>query len=235
MSGSGFYVVLEGEAIVKVGDDELNRLRQGEFFGEISTLLGDPHGRRDAGTPLRVLEIPGPKLEAFLLNYPRVMLRSSRRRRAAAGSARLAILDRPSPPGEYPVVVVGSGPGGLQTSYSSLARGRPACRPLPGRGAGRHVPKVADLPAPASWTKPDAPVERGTREYEWYDHNSLVADDPECRALVAAEMDRAFIVPRALRCHADWPRSPRGEALPSAATAAGSRRRRREWVHADDL
>ena len=24
-----------------------------------------------------------------------------------------------------------------------------------------------------SWTKPDAPFERGTREYEWYDHNSL--------------------------------------------------------------
>jgi CRP-like cAMP-binding protein len=76
MSGTGFYVILDGEAIVKVGDEELNRLRQGEFFGEISTLL-DEALTADviADTPLRVLEIPGPKLEAFLLNYPRVMLR----------------------------------------------------------------------------------------------------------------------------------------------------------------
>jgi CRP-like cAMP-binding protein len=69
-------VILDGEAIVKVGDDELNRLRQGEFFGEISTLLGEAlTADVIADTPLRVLEIPGPKLEAFLLDYPRVMLR----------------------------------------------------------------------------------------------------------------------------------------------------------------
>ena len=61
---------------VKLGDEELNRLRPGEFFGEISTLLGDPlTADVIAETPLRVLEIPGPKLEAFLLTYPRVMYR----------------------------------------------------------------------------------------------------------------------------------------------------------------
>jgi CRP-like cAMP-binding protein len=76
MSGTGFYLILDGEAIVKVGEDELNRLRQGEFFGEISTLLGAAlTADVIAATPLRVLEIPGPKLEAFLLDYPRVMLR----------------------------------------------------------------------------------------------------------------------------------------------------------------
>jgi thioredoxin reductase len=46
-----------------------------------------------------------------------------------------------------------------------------------------------------SWSKPDAPVEPGTRAYEWYDHNSLVADDPKHQALVPAFMDRAFMVP----------------------------------------
>ena len=76
MSGTGFYVILDGEAIVKIGDDELNRLRPGEFFGEISTLLGEPlTADVIAETPMRVLEIPGPKLEAFLLRYPRVMYR----------------------------------------------------------------------------------------------------------------------------------------------------------------
>ena len=46
-----------------------------------------------------------------------------------------------------------------------------------------------------SWTKPDAPFEPGTREYEWYDHNSLVGDEPEHQALVRGFMDRAYDVP----------------------------------------
>jgi CRP-like cAMP-binding protein len=76
MSGSGFYVILDGEASVTLGEEELNRLRQGDFFGEISTLLDEPlTADVTAETPVRVLEIPGPRLEAFLLSYPRVMLR----------------------------------------------------------------------------------------------------------------------------------------------------------------
>ena len=76
MSGTGFYVILDGEASVKVNEDELNRLRAGDFFGEVSTLLGEPlTADVTAETAVRVLEIPGSKLEALLLNYPRVMLR----------------------------------------------------------------------------------------------------------------------------------------------------------------
>jgi CRP-like cAMP-binding protein len=76
MSGTGFYVVLDGEAIVQIGGEELNRLRTGDFFGEVSTLLGtDPTADLVAAGPLRCLEIPGPKLEAFLFDYPRVMFR----------------------------------------------------------------------------------------------------------------------------------------------------------------
>ena len=76
MSGSGFYVILDGEASVTLGGEELNRLRQGDFFGEISTLLDEPlTADVTAETPVRVLEIPGPRLEAFLLSYPKVMLR----------------------------------------------------------------------------------------------------------------------------------------------------------------
>ena len=76
MSGSGFYVVLDGEAIVQLGGQERSRLRAGDFFGEVSTLLGTgPTADIVAAGPLRCLEIPGPQLEAFLLDYPRVMFR----------------------------------------------------------------------------------------------------------------------------------------------------------------
>jgi CRP-like cAMP-binding protein len=76
MSGSGFYVILDGEATVTLGDQQLNVLRSGDFFGEISTLLGEPlTADITATTPVHVLEIAAPKLEAFLLSYPQVMLR----------------------------------------------------------------------------------------------------------------------------------------------------------------
>ena len=75
--------------------------------------------------------------------------------------------DRPFPPGDYPVVVVGTGPGGLQASYS-LRRLRVDHALLsqdeaPG-GMFRRFPLYDRL---VTWTKPHAPAPRGTRPYKW--------------------------------------------------------------------
>jgi thioredoxin reductase len=103
--------------------------------------------------------------------------------------------DRPFPPGEYPIVVVGSGPGGLQTSYCLSRLGvehAVISRDDEPGGMFRFFPIYQRL---LSWTKPDASFEPGTREYEWYDHNSLVGDEPEHQAAILPFMDRSYMVP----------------------------------------
>jgi thioredoxin reductase len=99
------------------------------------------------------------------------------------------------PPGDYDVVVVGSGPGGLQTAYFlgrlGVRHAVVSADDAPG-GMFRRWPIFQRL---LSWSKPDAPFARDSREYEWYDHNSLLADEPELRGLVPGFMDRTWAVP----------------------------------------
>jgi thioredoxin reductase len=97
--------------------------------------------------------------------------------------------DRPFAPGDYPVVVVGSGPGGLQTSYYLRRLGVDhaviSADPAPG-GMFRRFPFFQRL---LSWTKPYGPVAREDRFYEWYDWNSLLAEEPEHKAIMPTLMD----------------------------------------------
>jgi thioredoxin reductase len=105
------------------------------------------------------------------------------------------VTDKPFPPGDYPVVVVGSGPGGLQASYCLSRLGIDHAVLSADEGPGgmfRWAPVFQRL---LSWSKPDAPFEPGTREYEWFDHNSLLAEEPEHAALVPQLMDRTYMVP----------------------------------------
>ena len=97
--------------------------------------------------------------------------------------------ERPFPPGEYPLIVVGSGPGGLQLSYCLTRLGIEHAvlsrDPAPG-GMFRRFPFFQRL---LSWTKAYAPAERGTRAYERYDWNSLLAEDPADQAVMVDLMD----------------------------------------------
>jgi CRP-like cAMP-binding protein len=76
LKGSGLFVILDGDAVVRIGDQEVTRFGPGEFFGEISVLTGDPpNADVQALTQLRCLVIPGPDFEPFLIEHPRVLFR----------------------------------------------------------------------------------------------------------------------------------------------------------------
>src|SRR2546423_6945734 len=107
----------------------------------------------------------------------------------------VAAADRPFPPGAYPVVVVGSGPGGLQLSYAlnrlGVRHALISADDAPG-GMFRRWPFFQRL---LSWTKPFAPEERGTRYYERYDWNSLIGDEDRLRAIQPGLMDGSSYFP----------------------------------------
>jgi CRP-like cAMP-binding protein len=76
LSGSAFYLILEGEASVRVDGVERAKLARGDFFGELSILLGEPPTADVVAlAPLRCATLAGPQLEAFLTRHPRVMFR----------------------------------------------------------------------------------------------------------------------------------------------------------------
>jgi CRP-like cAMP-binding protein len=88
LSGGAFHVIVDGEAAVVVDGTERARLGRGDFFGEVSILLGEaPIADIVATRPLRCLVLAGPAVEAFLVAHPRVMFRmlqaQARRLRAA--------------------------------------------------------------------------------------------------------------------------------------------------------
>ena len=57
MGGSGFHIILEGEAAVIVDGTERARLGRGEFFGEVAILLGEsPIADITATSTLRCLK-----------------------------------------------------------------------------------------------------------------------------------------------------------------------------------
>jgi len=75
-SGSGFFVILDGDVAVRVDGEDVATLGKGDFFGEISLLLGEPPvADVVAQGSVRALQLAGPVLRDFLLAYPQVMYR----------------------------------------------------------------------------------------------------------------------------------------------------------------
>lgn len=96
---------------------------------------------------------------------------------------------RPFPPGDYPLVVVGTGPGGLQLSYDLGALGIEHALISKDSGPGgmfRRFPMFGRL---ITCSRPHAIVECGCTEYFRYDWNSMVAYDPMHQALVTEFME----------------------------------------------
>ena len=74
LSGSAFHVILEGDAIVVIDGNERATLARGDFFGEVSILLGQPPVADIVATrELRCLVLAGHLVQPFLLDNPPVM------------------------------------------------------------------------------------------------------------------------------------------------------------------
>ena len=76
LSGSGFFVILEGNATIHVNGEARWTLGPGDFFGETSLLTGGtPTADVVATSLLRCAVVPGPEFEQFLLARPRFLYR----------------------------------------------------------------------------------------------------------------------------------------------------------------
>jgi CRP/FNR family transcriptional regulator, cyclic AMP receptor protein len=75
-SGTGFYVILDGDAAVRIDGEDRAKLSRGDFFGELSILLNEPPSADVVAlTPLRCLVLPRTELQNWLVSLPWVTLR----------------------------------------------------------------------------------------------------------------------------------------------------------------
>jgi CRP/FNR family cyclic AMP-dependent transcriptional regulator len=76
VSGSAVYVILDGSASIVIDGQERATLGRGDFFGEVSILLGEPPVADVVATQtLRCLVLAGADVHQFLLANPPVMYR----------------------------------------------------------------------------------------------------------------------------------------------------------------
>jgi CRP-like cAMP-binding protein len=88
--GREFLVIIEGDATVRKGDHEINRLGAGDFFGEIALVKQQPRSATvTAETPIRALVITDRSFRTLLDHSPDIESKVM-----SAVSARLAPDDQ---------------------------------------------------------------------------------------------------------------------------------------------
>ena len=105
------------------------------------------------------------------------------------------LTERPFPPGRYPLVLVGSGPGALQLAYCLRRLGIDHAVLSDDSAPGGMFRRWPIFQRMLSWTKPFAEYERGTPGYERFDWNSLLAEEPANRAVMPHVMDGTSYFP----------------------------------------
>jgi CRP-like cAMP-binding protein len=76
LTGSGFFVIVEGTCSIRIDGEERAQLGRGDYFGEVSILLGEPPvADVVALSPVRCVVLAGPDVEGFLTANPRVSFR----------------------------------------------------------------------------------------------------------------------------------------------------------------
>jgi CRP-like cAMP-binding protein len=76
ISGSAFHIILDGQAEVIIDGTQRSTLTRGDYFGEISILLGEAPGADIvAKTDMRTLVLAGSQVHDVLLQNPPFMYR----------------------------------------------------------------------------------------------------------------------------------------------------------------
>ena len=105
------------------------------------------------------------------------------------------LAEKPFPPGRYPLVIVGSGPGGMQLTYSLARLGAPHAAISADDAPGGMFRKWPVFQRMLSWTKPYTGFQPGSREFERSDWNSLAGGEAAHRGLMAGVMDGTSYFP----------------------------------------
>jgi thioredoxin reductase len=103
--------------------------------------------------------------------------------------------ERPFPPGDYPLVVVGTGPGGLQLSYDLRRHGVEHALLSRDEGPGGMFRRFPMFQRLITASRRHSVVDRGCASYYRFDWNSMVTDVPEHQGLVTDFMDGSHYFP----------------------------------------
>lgn len=90
--GGRFFLVLEGEAVIKFGGRNRRSLGQGDYFGEMSLIDGEPRSATvTAQTPLRTFTLASFAFRPLMIKHPsiaqKLLVALSRRVRVADRNA----------------------------------------------------------------------------------------------------------------------------------------------------